>query len=324
MPKFTHVPPLGAVPHGITPFTAELPNPLGGERHYYRWRGHKVAYVVSGHQSSERTPLLFVHSIHAAAWSAEWRFVFGPLAEREGNGPAYALDLLGFGASDRPPIRYTAQLYIDLVRDFTREVIGRPPHALGSSLGATYLIAAEAANPGLLAQITAVGPAGISRLYDTGSVLNHAVEALFRTKIPGTALFRALVSRPSIRFFLKDIYSNPKSLTPEAVELFWLSANHPNARYAPAAFVGMSLNRNLKSTANAVSCPIHLIWGTKAAQTPFSESQEVRDAFPQATFTAIDSGDLPHEESPEQFLTAVTVVPAVDIAAVPASAVQLP
>ncbi len=309
----------------MQPFTkAPLPNPLGGERREYRWRGHRVAYVVRGDESSANTPLLFVHSIHAAAWSAEWRYVFGPLADHEGHGPAYALDLLGFGASDRPPIRYTAQLYVDLVRDFTRDVIGRAPRAFGSSLGATYCIA-EAASPGLFAHITAVGPAGISRLYDNGSVVNHAVERLLRTSVPGTALFRSLVSRPSIRFFLKDIYSNPKSLTPEAVELFWLSANHPNARYAPAAFVGMSLNRNLKSVAPAVSCPLHLIWGTKAAQTPFSESQEVHAAFPQATFTAIDSGDLPHEESPAEFIAAaVPAVPAVHVAAVPASAVQLP
>jgi pimeloyl-ACP methyl ester carboxylesterase len=305
MPEFTHVPPFGVIPPGITPFTAELPNPLGGERHYYRWRGHRVAYVVYGEESTTATPLLFVHSIHAAAWSAEWRHVFVPLAERDGNGPAYALDLLGFGASDRPPLKYTAQLYVDLVRDFTREVIGRAPHAFGSSLGATYLIAAEAAHPGLLSHITAVGPAGVSRLHEPGGALNKAVEALFRTKVPGTALFRALVSRPSIKFFLKDIYSDPRCLTPEAVELFWLSANHPNARYAPAAFVGMSLNRNLTSAAPAVSCPLHLIWGTKAAQTPFSESQQVRNAFPTATFTAIDSGDLPHEESPLSFLTAV-------------------
>lgn len=296
----------------MQPFTqAPLPNPLGGERHFYRWRGHRIAYVVNDavHDTIEgdleRTPLLFVHSIHAAAWSAEWRFVFTPLAERGVNGPAYALDLLGFGASDRPPIRYTAQLYVDLVRDFTRDVIGRPPHAFGSSLGATYCIAAEAANPGLFAEITAIGPAGISRLYETPGLLNKAVEATFRSTVPGTALFKALVSRPSIQFFLKDIYANPASLTPEAVELFYLSANHPNARFAPAAFVGMSLNRNLKSAAPAVSCPIHLIWGTKASQTPFSESQQVREAFPTATFTAIESGDLPHEESPVSFLSAV-------------------
>jgi pimeloyl-ACP methyl ester carboxylesterase len=306
MPEFTHVPPLGLIPQGITPFTAELPNPLGGERHYYRWRGHKVAYVVRGDERSEHTPLLFVHSIHAAAWSAEWRFVFGPLSEQNGTGPAYALDLLGFGASDRPPVHYTAQLYVDLVRDFTRDVIGLPPRAFGSSLGATYLLAAEAANPGLFEHITAIGPAGISRLTDDGSALNHAVERLFRSKVPGTALFRALVSRPSIQFFLKDIYSNPACLTPEAINLFWQAANHPNARYAPAAFVGMRLNRNLNSSAKAIRTPIHLIWGTKAAQTPYKEAPQVKEAFPHATFTPIDSGDLPHEENPTEFLRATT------------------
>ncbi|MBY0488797.1 MAG: alpha/beta fold hydrolase [Gemmatimonadaceae bacterium] len=290
-----------------------LPNPLGGQRREYRWRGHQIAYVVRGDEQSSNTPLFFVHSIHAAAWSAEWRFVFGPLSEREGNGPAYALDLLGFGASDRPPLKYTAQLYIDLVSDFTSDVIGRAPIAFGSSLGASYIMAAEAAHPGLFSEITAIGPAGISRLYEPGSALNHAVERLFRSKVPGTALFRALVSRPSIQFFLKDIYSNPACLTPEAISLFWQAANHPNARYAPAAFVGMRLNTNLRSSEPAIRCPLHLIWGTKAAQTPYKESPQVREAFPHATFTAIESGDLPHEENPRDFLRATQAVPAVQL-----------
>ena len=86
-----------------------VPNPLGGERRSYQWRGLSVAYVVRG----AGAPVVFLHSIHAAAWSAEWRHVFPALADGAASDPpggfcCYALDLPGFGASDRPPLRYTA------------------------------------------------------------------------------------------------------------------------------------------------------------------------------------------------------------------------
>jgi pimeloyl-ACP methyl ester carboxylesterase len=290
--------------------SAPLPNPLGSERRTYRWRGHAIAYVVRGeHTPDADAPVVFVHSIHAAAWSAEWRHVFAQFADgtagHDDGRLCYALDLLGFGASDRPPVRYTAQMYVDLLRDFLREVVRTPATLIGSSLGGTYAIAVAAAYPDVAHAVVAIGPAGVSRLYEPGGVLNHGVQALLRSNVPGTALFRALVSRRSIRFFLKDIYADPATLTPEAVEYFFDSANHPNARFAPAAFVGMSLNRDIRVAITTLECPLMLVWGIHAAQTPFRESAAVRSLVPNAAFEAVDAGDLPHEEAPEEFMTAV-------------------
>ena len=278
--------------------STEVPNPLSGE--------HRVAYAVRGETSPERTPLFLVHSIHAAAWNAEWRAVFEPLSTLDGFGPVYAIDLLGFGGSDRPPLHYTAQLYIDLLRDFVTEVIGQPPIVIGSSLGATYTIALETAYPGTFREIVAVGPAGVSRLFDTGTVFTHAIEALFRSKVPGAALFRALVSPPSIRFFLRGVYPRGGARREEAVQLSRITSSHPNARFAPAAFVGMHLSRDIRRAIQTLTCPLHVIWGTRASQSSYREAEQVRSLVPNARFTAIDSGDLPHDELPDEFVNALS------------------
>jgi pimeloyl-ACP methyl ester carboxylesterase len=269
-----------------------LPNPLGGERRIFAWRGWQVAYVVRGHGD----PLVFLHSVHAAAWSAEWRHTVPALAER---GTCYALDLLGFGASDRPPIEYTADLYLDLVRDFLREVVGEPAVLIGSSLGATYAIEVAATHPELVRAVCAIGPAGVTRLVHNGGVAGAIVQGLFRAPVIGETLFNALASRASIRFFLKDIYAD--RIAPEALDLFWESANQPNARYAPAAFVGMRLNVDIRQSLPAMTCPLLLVWGTAAAQTPFGEASAVRALVPDAEFVPIRAGDLPHDERPQLF-----------------------
>ena len=66
-------------------------------------------------------PLLLIHGIHAAAWSFEWRHNVDYLAR---DHTVYTIDLLGFGRSDRPAIRYTSRTYISLISDFVAQVIG--------------------------------------------------------------------------------------------------------------------------------------------------------------------------------------------------------
>jgi pimeloyl-ACP methyl ester carboxylesterase len=275
---------------------SRLPNPLGGERRYFAWRGQRIAYVVRG----EGDPVVFVHSIHAAAWNAEWRHVMPALEEHR----CYALDLMGFGASDRPGVHYTAELYLQLLHDFLVAVVGEPALLVGSSLGATYAVAVAADHPELARGVVAIGPAGISRLYRQGGAPFGAIETAFRAPVVGAALFKALVSRPSIRFFLKDIYAH--GLDAEAETLYWLSANEPNARFAPAAFVGMHLNWDIRTQIGQLECPLLIVWGTRASQTPYREAPQVQRLAPQAGFVALDCGDLPHEELPQQFVAALT------------------
>lgn len=269
-----------------------LPNPLGGDRREWIWRGQRIAYVERG----EGDAIVFLHSIHAAAWNAEWRRTVPQLAGYR----CLALDLLGFGASDRLAVHYSAQLYLQLVHDFLIEVVREPALLVGSSLGGTYAIAIAADHPQLARGVVAIGPAGVSRLIHQGGAGFGAIETLFRAPALGRLFFSALVSRPSIRFFLKDIYAG--GLDEEAETLYWQSANQPNARYAPAAFVGMQLNWDIRERLAHVECPLLIAWGTKASQTPYREHTEVLARAPRAEFAAFPSGDLPHEETADQFV----------------------
>ncbi|MFL5480398.1 MAG: alpha/beta fold hydrolase, partial [Gemmatimonadaceae bacterium] len=110
-----------------------ITNLIGGEEGGFEWRDRRVAFTKRG----KGPPILLIHGIHAAAWSYEWRNNAEALAR---NNTVYTLDLLGFGMSDRPAIRYSARLYISLISDFVSRVIDEPTVLVASSLSAAYAI----------------------------------------------------------------------------------------------------------------------------------------------------------------------------------------
>src|SRR5207247_10846540 len=94
-------------------------NLIGGEEGGFEWRDRRVAFTKRG----SGPPILLIHGIHAAAWSYEWRNNVDALARAN---TVYTIDLLGFGMSDRPAIRYSARLYLSLTSDLVRSECGVP------------------------------------------------------------------------------------------------------------------------------------------------------------------------------------------------------
>jgi pimeloyl-ACP methyl ester carboxylesterase len=77
-----------------------------------------------------------------------WRKNFDALAR---DFPVYALDLLGFGFSDKPGTApYSAELYVELITDFIREVTNYPVNVIASSLGAAYAVRVADEHPELI------------------------------------------------------------------------------------------------------------------------------------------------------------------------------
>src|SRR4051794_26150635 len=100
---------------------------------YYTWRRrHQVHYRRRGLGD----PLLLVHNIYAGASGEEFAHKGDGLAR---HFTVYAVDLLGFGDSAAPWMKYTAGLYVDLLRDFARDVIGSPAHVLAAGLSCAYV-----------------------------------------------------------------------------------------------------------------------------------------------------------------------------------------
>ena len=87
---------------------------LPGE--YWQWRGEQVYYVKAGVENPTKPPLLLVHGFGAS--TDHWRKNIHILKE---NYQVWAIDLMGFGRSGKPPWEYNGILWRQQLNDFIQE-----------------------------------------------------------------------------------------------------------------------------------------------------------------------------------------------------------
>ena len=273
----------------------KLTNLIGGDEGGFDWRGHRIAFTRRG----SGPPVLLIHGIHAAAWSYEWHDNADHLAQ---HNTVYTIDLLGFGRSDRPAIRYSARLYISLISDFVHQVIGEPCVLVATSLSGAYAIVLAARDPGRFPAIALIAPTGLVRLNRQSGVGGEAGRLAVETPIVGTAMFNGLVSRRSIRAWLKRTYSDDSIVTEDLVDIYYWTAHQIGARHAPAAFLSGNLNIDVRQALRRLTQPTLLIWGEEGSIAPIEEFRGFRGVKPDIELAVLTpAGDLPHDERPDDF-----------------------
>jgi pimeloyl-ACP methyl ester carboxylesterase len=273
----------------------KLTNLIGGEEGGFDWRGRRISFTKRG----KGPPILLVHGIHAAAWSYEWHDNVDHLARAN---TVYTVDLLGFGRSDRPAVRYSARLYISLISDFVDRVIGDPCVLVATSLSGAYAVVLGARDPQRFPAVALVSPTGLVRLNRPSGIAGEAGQLAVHAPIVGTAMFNALVSRRSMRHYLEKTYSDDSIVTDELVEIYYWTSHQRGARHAPAAFISGRLNIDVRQALRRLSQPTLLIWGEEGAAVPAEESRSFRSLKPDLEMALLSpAGDLPHDERPDDF-----------------------
>jgi pimeloyl-ACP methyl ester carboxylesterase len=280
---------------------APLPtNALAGTRLPWNWRGHELFAVEAG-----SGPLVvLVHGLAPGASSYEYRRLFPLLAAHH---RVVAFDFLGCGLSDKPKLDYVAELFVEQILDALRTFGDASATLVGASLGATFAIRATTQDATHIARVVAICPSGL-RSAEQEAPRRVPVTPLVRTPLVGEALYNALASRASIRWFLqRDAYGDPARATAEVVDHYYAVTHQPGARYVPAAFLGGRLDSDLARDLPFLTQPLLVLWGDKAPATnPRANADEiVRLAKDARLATFAESGSLPHEEEPEAVASAI-------------------
>lgn len=272
-----------------------LTNLIGGEEGGFSWRGRRIAFTRRG----SGPPVLLVHGIYPAAWSYEWRNNVDYLAR---TNTVYTIDLLGFGRSDRPAIRYSARLYISLISDFAAQVIEEPCVLIASSLSAAYALVLGARDPQRFPGLVIIAPSGLVRLTETGSVALDAGRLALDSPVLGTAAFNAMVSSRALRAHLRKKYSDDTIVTPELVRVAHTTTHQRGARHALAAEFAGQLNIDVSRAVRRLMQPTLLVWGSDSTEAPLDEATRYRSIQPAIELTVLSpAGDLPHDERADDF-----------------------
>ena len=121
---------------------------------FYPWRSGNVFYTRQG----EGTPVLLIHNLDPAGSDLEYRSVLSALAQEH---TVYTVDLPGCGRSDKPAISYTAYSYVQMIRDFIKEVVEEPVTLAASGNSAPFAILTAHSDPELVSDLVLINPAGL-------------------------------------------------------------------------------------------------------------------------------------------------------------------
>ena len=211
---------------------------------YTSERAGMLSYYVDEQASGAGRPLVLIHSINAAGNAYEMRNIFERYRSQR---PVYALDLPGFGFSERSDRVYSKELYQDAIIDFMDNVVGRPADVIALSLGSEFSAASALRRPDLFTSLVMIGPSGFA-IRETKTRGQRSSENLdgtdkayrfLTTPLWSQALYDLLATKPIIRYFLNlSFYGEPDE---GLVDYAWRACHQPGARYAPLYFVSGKL-----------------------------------------------------------------------------------
>lgn len=273
---------------------------LGGHAHFFRWKHGRVFYKTAGSENAG-PPLVFIHGVGAGSSSFMWRKNFDDLAK---DFHVFAFDLLGFGFSDKPPTAaYSADLYVDLITDFIREVAGQSANVVASSLGAAYAIRVADEHPELINAMILNGPTGSDTLNRRPGMAGAAFYGLLQSPVLGTSFYNVMASERSIRDYARDnLFYDHRRVTDRLVANLYATSHQPGAQHAIAAFLSGYLNTDTRSPFSRLTQPAVLVWGKQDNTTPVETGAGLLQLNPRASLKVFDyCRMMPEQEQPERF-----------------------
>jgi len=289
----------------LIPHDMPLPPAVAGDRLELASRAGRLSYYVNGPDNAP--PLLFIHSINAAGSSYE----VGPLYRHyAASRRVYALDLPGFGFSDRSAREYTPALMTNAIHamvDEIRRIHGdKPIDTLALSLSSEFLARAATERPNDYRSVALVSPTGFSastpeRGVAGGTRGSPALYAMFTLPLWKRAFYDALSSRPSIRYFLKKTWGSD-NIDEGMVDYDYLTTHQPGAENAPYYFVsGFLFSSDVRQLYDRLLQPVFMAHGVRGDFQDYRGKQAV-ERHDNWTIRVFQTGALPHFEVPGEFV----------------------
>jgi pimeloyl-ACP methyl ester carboxylesterase len=270
------------------------------EKSTWNWNGHQIAYSVTG----AGQPLCLIHGFGASI--DHWRKNIPVLAE--GGYRVYAIDLLGFGGSDKAPIDYSMELWEELVVDFWHEFINEPTVFVGNSIGALLSLMLVAHHPEISAGGVLINCAGgLNHRPDELNFLLRGVMGVFTNLVAspvlGKMMFDRVRQKSSIRNSLYQVYPRREAVTDELIDIIHAPACDPGAQQVFASILTAPAGPTPESLLPQVTKPLLVLWGERDPWTPIKGAkvyQELAAAGRSIKVVSIpNAGHCPHDEYPE-------------------------
>ena len=269
---------------------------------YYDWRFGKIGYKKQG----TGNPILLVHDLNVCSSSYEWNRIIDTLSK---TNTVYAIDLLGCGLSERPLLTYTNYLYVQLLTDFIKQVIGEKTDVIASGHSSSFTIMACANDESLINRVILVNPDDIIKLSKVPSKRSTMVKNLIVTPILGTFIYNMKVNKRTIREkFTKSCFSHDSVREKDIMICFESTQrDKTHSRYLYACQSTGYTNVNILHCLKKLNNSIFIITGNKNPENTLIAAQ-YQNHLPSIEIVGINqTKQIPHVEKPEEFINQINI-----------------
>ena len=265
---------------------------------YYSFKYGKVFYKVSG----EGKPILLIHDINESSSSMEWCHLEKELSK---TNKVYTIDLLGCGRSDKPKLNYNSFLYVQLINDFIRDIIGEPTDIIATGNSVSPVIMSTKLRKEAVDRIILINPVDLVELGYIPDRFAKLKKAVITCPIIGTFIYHMLHTSDSIfNTFINDYYSNSNADFSEVCDYYYESSHKDKSgsKYLYASLQGGSLNMNINHGLKVLDKDIIIISGEDYYESDYvpEEYAELNENI--ECISIMNASYLPQLETPEKVL----------------------
>ena len=238
--------------------------------------------------------ILLVHGL--GGYKENWTLTIKGLC---GEYRCVAIDLPGFGDSDKPKLEYTMEFFADFLLDFLRKLGIDEINIVGNSMGGTISFLFAERHRNIVNTLTLVDSAGL-RLKEEKLIFN-----------PKLFLDKGIPFRPPpqmIEYMIKDLlFENPPPLADEmvrrAINLWWGSEKEFEERsYAYLKSALYLFERDFSDIIKRIDVPTLVVWGDRDKMLPVKFADEFSRMIKNSHKIIIQNcGHSPQIEKPDEF-----------------------
>ena len=282
---------------------------VGGTVEQFSWSWQQQGFTITYETLGQGNPILLLPAFSTVSTRTEMAEIAHLLAH---HYRVFALDWLGFGESERPPLNYQPSLYEQLLTDFVLSHFEQPIIIIAAGHAAGYALKLASYYPESVAKIVLIAPTwrGPLRVMGVPTGMRKLVKNLVRAPILGKFLYYLNTTPAFLRLmYRRHVYVDETKLTPEFITHKRKITQAQGARFASVAFVSGEIDP-IESRSEAfcliesLAQPILTIIAEQSP--PYSKAEMEALANLTNVITVRLSGTLGiHEEYPETVIAAI-------------------
>lgn len=266
------------------------------ENNYYDWKFGKIRYQKKG----SGNPILLIHDFDIGSSSFEFYKLLDELSK---SNEVYAIDLLGFGLSEKPNFTYTNFLYVQLVNDFIKNIIRKRTTIMTSGESVSIGIMTCHISPELIHNLIFINPKSISKFNQIPSKRSKINKYIIEIPVIGTFIYNLISNKENIlKNFKEKYYYDFTNSKLEETYAYLESAhiNDYNSKYVYASLMGKYLNINIYQALKNINHSIMIIMGEE-----YENADIIKDSYLSCNgaievYYISKTKQLPHLEKPEE------------------------